>query len=211
MRPAPVATTGTAGIGAHAVGHATARLPMVTGRFALWAAAVVAVPAIALGVTAGWPAPHSVPVTSVQVPHAVPTTSTSQEPNTPVPESNVPTPEPNTSVPPSAGPANTNNPNINQGTQPIPQVPSPAPAATVIPRERAVTPTSHAAPASLPPAPPIAPPAQEPSQPPAKHCPDGSTVAGGQSCPTPQAPPPPNCPHVAVPGSPICARTAPAR
>ncbi|MDT7764796.1 MAG: hypothetical protein QOC63_4216 [Mycobacterium sp.] len=39
MRQAAVSTAGTAGTGAHAVGHVTARLSMVTGRFALWAAA----------------------------------------------------------------------------------------------------------------------------------------------------------------------------
>jgi RNA polymerase sigma factor (sigma-70 family) len=209
MRPAPVATTGAAGTGAHAVGHIAARLPMVTGRFALWVAAIVAVPAVTLGVTAGWAALRSAPVTAVPVTHAVPTASTSQEPNTSAPESNVPTPEPNTSVPP-AGPANTNNPN-NQGTQPIQQAPSPAPADTVAPRQPAVTPTSHAAPASLAPASRVAPPAQEPPQPPLKHCPNGGKVGGDQSCPAPQAPPPPKCPLVAVPGSPICARTAPVR
>jgi RNA polymerase sigma factor (sigma-70 family) len=209
MRPAPVATTGAAGTGAHAVGHVAARLPMVTGRFALWVAAIVAVPAVTLGVTAGWAALRSAPVTAVPVTHAVPTASTSQEPNTSAPESNVPTPEPNTSVPP-AGPANTNNPN-NQGTQPIQQAPSPAPADTVAPRQPAVTPTSHAAPASLAPASRVAPPAQEPPQPPLKHCPNGGKVGGDQSCPAPQAPPPPKCPLVAVPGSPICARTAPVR
>ena len=218
IRLTPAATSGTAGAAAHAVGHVTARLSMVTGRFALWATALVAVPAIALGVTVGLPALRSVPGPAVQVPRTAPIVSTSQRPttpapasNVPTPASNVPTPEPNTSVPPPAGPAETNDPNAtNPGTQPTEQAPSPAPADTVAPRQPAVAPPSHAAPASRPSASPVAPRPQRPSQPPVKHCPDGSTVAGGESCPVPTTQPTqpnPNCPHVAVENGPVCGRT----
>jgi RNA polymerase sigma factor (sigma-70 family) len=206
-------TSGTGGAAAHAVGHVTARLSMVTGRFALWLTAIVAVPAIALGVTVGLPALRSVQAPAVQVPNTVPIISTSQQPITPAPASNVPTPEPNiptpepsTSMPPAAGPANPNDPNTtNPGTQPTEQAPSPAPAATVAPRQPAVAPPSHAAPASRPSASPVAP----RPQPPVKHCSDGSTVAGGESCPVPTTQPtaPPNCPHIAVQDGPVCGRT----
>ena len=214
-RPAVVATTGTAGTGAHAVGQVAARLSMVTGRFALWAVAVVAVPAIALGVTVGWPTLDTVPVPSVPDTHAVHATLTSQDPKppapasiTPLPPSNVPVPPSNTSAPPPVGPANPNNPSIdNRGEQPVPQASSPAPTATVSPPERTVTPTSHVP--SAAPASPVAPPVrQQPTQPPVKHCPNGDTVGGGQSCPSPQAPVQPNCPHVNVQGGPICGRTS---
>jgi RNA polymerase sigma factor (sigma-70 family) len=218
IRLTPVGTPGTGGAVAHVLGHVTARLSMVTGRFALWLTAFIAIPAIALGVTVGLPALRSWTAPTVQVPRTVPIISTSQQPVTPAPESNVPTtqpniptPEPSSSVPPPAGPVGTDNPNAtNPGTQPTEQAPSPAPAATVAPRQPAVAPSGRSAPASPPSASPVAPRPQQPSQPPVKHCPDGSTVAGGQSCPVPTTQPtqpPPNCPHIAVQG-PVCGRTA---
>lgn len=221
VRLTPVTTSGTGGAAAHSVGHVAARLlSMVTGRFALWLTAIVAVPAIALGVTVGLPALRNMQAPAVQVPNTVPIISTSQQPIIPAPASNVPTPQPNiptpapsTPMPPPVGPADTSDPNTaNPGTQATEQAPSPAPAATVAPRQPAVAPTTHAAPASRPSASPVAPRPQRPSQPPVKHCPDGSTVAGGVSCPVPPTQPaqptqqPPPCPHIAVENGPVCGR-----
>jgi hypothetical protein len=113
-------------------------------------------------------------------------------------------------MPPSAGPADTNDPNTtNPGTQATEQAPAPAPAGTVAPRQPAVAPTTHTAPASRPSASPVAPRPQRPSHPPVKHCADGSTVAGGVSCPVPPTQPtqkPPPCPHIAVENGPVCGR-----
>lgn len=219
VRLKPVGTSGTGGAAAHAVGHVTARLSMVTGRVALWLAAVVAVPAIVLGVTVGLPALRGVQAPAVQVPNTVPMISTSQQPitlapasNAPTPQPSIPTPEPITSMPPAPGPADTNDPNTtNPGSQPVEQAPSSAPAATVAPRAPAVAPPSHTAPASPPSASPVAPRPQRPSQPPVKHCADGSTVAGDDSCPVPTtqpSQPKSNCPHIAVENGPVCGRTA---
>jgi RNA polymerase sigma factor (sigma-70 family) len=219
VRLAPAGTSGTGGAAAHAVGHVAARLSLVSGRFALWLTAVVAVPAIALGVTVGLPALRGGQAPAVPVPNIVPIISPSQQPITPAPASiaptpqpNIPTPEPITSLPPSAGPAGTNDPNTTDpGTQPTEQTPSPAPAAPVAPRQSAVAPPSHAAPASRPSASPVTPRPQRPSQPPVKHCSDGSTVASGESCPVPPtqpSQPPPNCPHIAVQNGPVCGRTS---
>ena len=213
VRLAPVATSGTAGTATHAPGHVAARLSMVTGRFALLAVAVVAVPAVAWGLMAGGPAPNDVPLAPSRVDAPTSVTAPSQQPTVPAPESSTPppqpnisTPQPSSSMPPPPGPADTDGPTVaDQGTQPAP---SPAPVPTEAPRAPAVAPTGHAAPASLPSKAPIAPRPQRPSQPPVKHCPDRSAVTGDQSCPTPQPSPPPQCPHVAVPGNPICGRTA---
>ena len=212
VRLAPAATSGTAGTATHAAGHVAARLSMVTGRFALLAVAVVAVPAVAWGLMAGGPAPNDVPLAPSRVDAPTSMTAPSQQPTVPAPESSTPPPQPNvstpqqsSSMPPPPGPANTDGPTVaDQGTQPAP---SPALVPTEAPRAPAVAPTRHAAPASLPSKAPIAPRPQRPSQPPVKHCPDGSAVTGDQSCPTPQPSPPPQCPHVAVPGNPICGRT----
>jgi hypothetical protein len=219
VRLAPAAAT--SGTAAHAAGHIAARLSMLTGRFALWVTAAVAIPAIALGVTVGLPALRSGPGPAVQVPNTVPTISTSQQPITPAfdskvptPQPIIPTPEPSTAMPPAAGPADTSDPNTtNPGTQPVEQAPSPAPAATVAPRAPAVAPPTHAAPASRPSASWVAPRPQRPSQPTVKHCSDGSTVASGESCPVPTTQPsqpsqPPPCPHIAVENGPVCGRNS---
>jgi RNA polymerase sigma factor (sigma-70 family) len=212
VRLAPAATSGTAATAAHAAGHVAGRLSLLTGRFALLAVAVVAVPAVAWGLMAGGPAPNDVRIAPSRVDAPTTMTAPAQQPtvrapvsSTPSPQTNISTPQQSSSMPPP-GPANTDGPTAaDQGTQPAP---APAPVPTEAPRAPAVVPTGHAAPASMPSRPPMAPRPQRPSQPPVKHCPDGSTATGGQSCPTPQAPPPPKCPHVAVPGNPICGRTA---
>jgi RNA polymerase sigma factor (sigma-70 family) len=206
-------TAGVAGTGAHALGHLTSKLPILTSRFAIWAGIVVAVPALALGVAVGWPALHSDPVAPVQFIPA-PATSTSQGSATPARQSDVPPPQPNTSIAPSTTPAHADEPDsTDRGGQPIPQ--APAPVETVTPNAPSVAPTTHAAPASVAPTPSAAPPVQTPPTPRLKHCADGTTVPSGQSCPAPQAPPQsptpqaPKCPHVAVPGNSVCGRTAP--
>jgi len=205
--------------------HGTARLSMVTGRFVMWAAAFVAIPAVVLGVTVGLPALRDVQNPSVQIPQTVPTLSTSVAPSTSAPESqappmqpNVSTPELNPPMPPSGGPAGGSTPDTNvpdttvPGPEPGLQAPSAAPAATAAPHASAAPPTTHAAPTTRPSASQDAPRPQRPNQPPAKHCADGSTVTGGESCPMPtsttQAPaPPPQCPHVAVPSGSTCRRS----
>lgn len=211
VRLAPAATSGTA---AHAAGHVAARLSLVTGRFALLAVAVVAVPAVAWGLVAGGPAPNDVPLAPSRVDAPTSMIAPSQQPTMPAPQSststppppNISTPQPSSSMPPAAGPPNTNGPTVaDQQTQPAP---SPAPVPTETPRVPAVAPRGHTAPASLPSKAPIAPQPQRPSKPPVKHCPDGSSVTGDESCPTPQPAPPQHCPHVAVPGTPSCGRTA---
>jgi RNA polymerase sigma factor (sigma-70 family) len=207
-------TAGVAGTGAHSLGLLTSKLPILTSRFAVWAAAIVAVPALALGVAVGWPALHGAPITPVQVGPA-PATSTSQAPTTPAHQSDVPAPQPNTAVPPAAGPAHSDEPNSTDQGQPIPipQAPTlaPAPAASVAPNAPTVAPTTHVAPASVAPTPSATPPAQQQQpKPTKKRCADGESIAIGQSCPAPQAPPqtpapqPPKCSHVAVPGNPSC-------
>jgi RNA polymerase sigma factor (sigma-70 family) len=209
VRLAPSATAATV---THAAGHVAARLSMVTGRFALLAVAVVAVPAVAWGLVAGGPAPNDVPLAPSRVDAPTSMTAPSQQPTAPAPESsppppqtNITTPQQSSSISPPTGPANTNGPSVaDQGTQPAP---APAPVPSVARRAPAVVPTSHAAPASHPSKAPISPRPQRPSQPPVKHCSDGSTVTGDQSCPTPEPAPQPQCPHVAVPGNPICGRT----
>ncbi|HKP39860.1 RNA polymerase sigma factor [Mycobacterium sp.] len=212
--PHPLAgTTAAAAAAGHAAKHVPARLFALTGRFTLVAAAVVAVPAVIWGVSTGPPAPQDTqvtPVTSVEVKPVAPTTIPLQRPsNTAAPQPNVPATEPNTSVRPSSGPVDTDIPNPeNPGNPPIEQAPPPHETTASVPSSApTVTRTSHAAPASVAPSPPAATRQHTPQQPPAKHCQDGSTVDSGQSCPTPQAPARPNCPHVAVPGNPICGRT----
>jgi RNA polymerase sigma factor (sigma-70 family) len=210
VRLAPA--SGTATTAAHAAGHVAARLSMVSGRFALLAVAVVAVPAVAWGLMADGPAPNDVPLTPSQVDASTSMTAPSQQPSVPAPEPSTPprqtdisTPQQSSSMPAPPGPASTDGPTVaDQGTQPAP---SPAPVPTEDPQAPAVVPTSHAKPASRPSAAPIAPRPQRPSQPPVKHCSDGSTVSSDQSCPTPEPSPQPQCPHVAVPGNPICGRT----
>jgi RNA polymerase sigma factor (sigma-70 family) len=218
VRLAPAATTGTAGTAAHVAGHVAARLSMVTGRFVLLAVAVVAVPAVAWGLVVVGPAPNSVPLAPSRVDAPTSMIAPSQQPTVPAPQSSTPpppppnisTPQPSSSMPPSAGPPNTNGPTVaDQQTRPAP---SPAPVPTEAQRVPAVAPRGHTAPASLPSKAPIAPRPQRPSKPPVKHCPDGSSVTGDESCPTPQPSPspapPPQCPHVAVPGNPSCGRTS---
>ena len=67
IRLAPSPSAGTAGAGAHALAHGSTRLLLATVKFAPWAAAIVAVPTIALGAMVGWPAPNTVPAAPVQV------------------------------------------------------------------------------------------------------------------------------------------------
>ncbi len=222
MGSATHVTTGTVETSTHVLGHAAGGLSMVTSRVALWVGAVVAVPAIAVGVAVGWPALHGAPLGPAQISPAGSTPAISHAPNTPVREPaipptqvNVPPPQSNTSASPSAGSTNSDDPNsTDHGTQPIQQAPSPAPAATAAPAVTG-TPSSRVAPASQGSTAPAAPPRQRPPIPTVKHCANGDTVARDQSCPAPQLPPPsqpspaPNCPHVAVPGSSTCARTAP--
>jgi RNA polymerase sigma factor (sigma-70 family) len=207
--------------------HGAARLSMLAGRFAIWVAAVAAVPALIMGVTVGLPALRDVQAPAIQVPQTVPALSTSLAPTTPAPESQAPptqpnasTPEPNPPIQPSEGPADTNIPDPNNPdtagptTEPTQEAPSLAPAATAAPRATAAPPTPHSVPTTRPSASPVAPQPQRPKQPPAKHCPDGSAVTGNDSCPTPaptptsQSPaPPPQCPHIAVPSGSTCGRT----
>jgi len=220
---AHVSTTGTAGMGAQALGHASARLPVVGARFVVWAAAIVAAPALVVGVMFNWPALRDEPASTVQVTSAVPAASTQPQPHTVAPTPSVLAPQPGTG---------TSGTTDSPGSRPDLQAPSPAPRVSVAPQEPTTPPTHHTAPASLTPsssnappsvasppsraagssraAPPsrATPPAQGPLQPPAKQCPGGNTVAGGQSCPSPVAPAPPKCPHAVVPGNPVCGRTA---
>jgi len=209
VRLAPA--SGAAATATHAAGHG-ARLSMV-GKFALSAVAVVAVPAVAWGLMAGGPAGKDVPVaparvdasTAVTAPPATSTTRAPEPTPPPAPSPNISTPQQSSPMPtlPQV-PASTDGPPVaDQGERPVP-------ATTDAPHAPAVVtvPTSHAAPASHPSRAPIATRPQRPSQPVAKHCPDGSTVSGDQTCPTtPQPAPQPNCPHVAVEG-PVCGRTS---
>jgi RNA polymerase sigma factor (sigma-70 family) len=212
------ASTGGAGMAAHAVGHAAGKLSFLTGRFLVWTAALVAVPAITLGVAVGWPALHGPPATPVQTGPAQPTTPPSQAPTTPATESNLAPPEPSAPAAPSEGPASSDGPDSSdQGGPPVVQAPSAAPTVTVAPPEPTVTAPTHIAPASVAPTPsarPGPPPVQTPSKPRVKHCAAGATVAIGESCPSPETPPPPppthapppaNCPHIAVQDGP-CGR-----
>jgi RNA polymerase sigma factor (sigma-70 family) len=212
VRLAPVATSGAVASAAHAAGHVAARLSMVTGRFGLLAVAVVAVPAVAWGLMAGGQAPNDVPLAPSRVDAPTSVTAPSQQPTVPAPGSSTPSPQPNVATPqqgssiaPPPGPANTGDPTV--GDQALQPAPSPAPVPTDAPLAPAVAPTTHAAPAAHPSTPPIASRPQRPSQPTVKHCPDGSSVTGDQSCPTPQAPAGPQCPHVAVPSNPTCGQT----
>jgi RNA polymerase sigma factor (sigma-70 family) len=221
VRLAPA--TGAVGTAAHGTG----RLSMVTGRVVMLAAAFVAIPAVVLGVTVGLPALRDVQNPSVQIPQTVPTLSTSAAPSTSAPESqappmqpNVSTPEPNPPMPPAGGPAGGTTPDTNVPDTTVPgpapglQAPSGAPAGTAAPHASSAPPTTRSAPTTRPSASQDAPQPQRPKQPPAKHCPDGSTVSGGDSCPAPtptptsQAPaPPPQCPHIAVQNGPTCGRS----
>jgi RNA polymerase sigma factor (sigma-70 family) len=219
---APATASGAVGTAA----HGTARLSTLTGRFVMWAAAFVAIPVAILGVTVGLPALRDVQNPSIQIPQTVSTLSTSVAPSTSAPESqappmqpNVSTPEPNPPMPPSGGPAGGSTPDTNvpdttvPGPEPGLQAPSEAPAATAAPHATAAPPTTRSAPTTRPSASQDAPRPQRPKQPPAKHCADGSTVGGDESCPTPtpaptsQAPAPPQCPHIAVPSGSTCGRT----
>jgi RNA polymerase sigma factor (sigma-70 family) len=208
----PAGTTATAAAAGHAVNHVQARLFALTTRFTLVAAAVVAVPAVIWAMTTWAPASRDTqvtPVTSVEFKPAAPTFTPSQTPtNTPSTEPNVPATEPNTSVQPSSGPVNTDIPNPeNSGNPTIEHAPPPRQTTVAVPSSTPpVTRTSHAAPASVAPKPPAATRQRAPQQPPAKHCPDGSTAGDDGSCSTPQAPSTTKCPHVAVPGNPICGR-----
>jgi RNA polymerase sigma factor (sigma-70 family) len=208
----PAGTTATAAAG-HAVKHVPARLFALTGRVTLVAAAVVAVPAAVWGLTTGAPAPRDTqvtPVTSVVITPGAPMLTRTQLPSsTRVPSPNVTAVEPNTSVHPSSGPVNTNVPGpANPASPPTDQAPPPGETAAAVPSSApTLTQTSHTAPASVTPRSPGSTRQRAPQQPPAKRCADGSTVDSGQSCPTPQAPATPICPHVALPGSPICGRT----
>jgi hypothetical protein len=205
VRLSPSATAATA---THAAGHVASRLSMVTGRFALLAVAAVAVPAVTWGLIVGGPTPNDAPPTQVDAP--TPMTAPSQQPTVSVPDPSPPPQPTNTSAPqqrssiPPQSPTNTGPPVADQGTQ---SAPSSALVPTAAPQAPAVVPTRHAAPASHPSKAPIAPRPQRPSPPPVTHCPDGSTVTGDQSCPMPEPSPQPQCPHVAVPGTPICGRT----
>jgi RNA polymerase sigma factor (sigma-70 family) len=217
---APATAAGAVGTAA----HATARLSMVTGRFAMWAVVLIAIPALLVGVTVGLPALRDMQSPTVQIPQTVPTLSTSVAPSSPAPEShappvqpNVPTSEPNPPMPPSGGPtdgnSDTSTPDTTvPGQEPGLQAPSQAPAGSGTPHATAAPPSTRFAPTTRPSASQDAPQPQRPKQPPAKHCPDGSTVSGGDSCPMPtptsQAPaPPPQCPHVAVQNGPSCGRS----
>jgi RNA polymerase sigma factor (sigma-70 family) len=209
----PSGTAATAAAAGHAVKHVPARLSALTGRVTLVAAAVVAVPAAIWGLTTGAPAPRDTqitPATPVVVEPVAPTFTPSQRSTiTPTPSPEVLAPQPNTSVRPSSGPVNTDIPNPeNPGNPPVEQAPPPRETTAAVPSSSpTVTRTSHAAPASVAPRSPASTRQRAPQQPPAKHCADGSTVDSGQSCPTPLAPATPQCPHVAVPGNPVCGRT----
>ncbi|KAA0077184.1 sigma-70 family RNA polymerase sigma factor [Mycolicibacterium sp. P9-64] len=218
---APATASGAVGTAA----HGTARLSLLSGRFVLWAAALVAVPSVALGVTIGLPALRDVQSPTIQIPQTGPSLATSVTTTTAVPESPAPLPQPNLSTPqpnlpmsPAGGPTGENTPDTSipdttvPGAEPGGQAPSEAPAATAAPNATTAPSTTHSAPTARRSASSVAPQPQRPKQPPAKHCPDGSTVTGGDSCPTPpptsQAPVvPPQCPHIAVQDGPTCGRT----
>jgi hypothetical protein len=92
---------------------------MVTGRFALLAVAVVAVPAVAWGLIAGGPAPNDVPLAPSRVDAPTSMTAPSQQPTVPAPESspplpqtNITTPQQSSSIPPPPGSADTNGPTV---------------------------------------------------------------------------------------------------
>jgi RNA polymerase sigma factor (sigma-70 family) len=208
-----VAGATAAGSGAHALGDIVPRLPALTGRLAVVATAVIAVPAVAVAVavTVGLPALRDEPTTSVTVSSAAPAIAPSQQRNAPASDPNIVAPAPNTSVLPSAGVTNPNIREPNSQGNPSIQTPPPQRSATVTQSEPAPTPTGHATPASLTPVPNrSAQPNQGAPQRPVKQCANGQPGDGGGSCPTPSAPAMPNCPHVAVPG-PICAQTQPNR
>jgi hypothetical protein len=197
---------------------------MMTGRFAVWIAAAVAVPTVLLGVTVGLPALRDVQAPAIQVPQVGPTISTSVAPTTPTLESQAPATQPNVStsetnppMPPSQGPVDTNIPDPNNPNTTEPNTErteeAPAPSATAAPHATAAPSTTHSAPTGRRSPSSVAPQPQRPTQPPAKRCSDGSTVTGDESCPTPQSPtsqspaPPPQCPHIAVPSGSTCGRT----
>jgi len=221
VRLAPASAPGAVGTAA----HATTRLSMLTGRVAVWVAAAVAIPAVLVGVTVGLPALRDVQAPTVQIPRTVPTLSTSMAPTTPVPEPTAPAPQPNVSTPepnppmtPSQGPVETNvpdptNPDTAGPTADPSLAPTPEPGVTAAPHATAAPPTTHSAPTTRRAPSSVSPQPQRPKQPPAKHCSDGSTVSGDDSCPTPQSPtsqapaPPPQCPHIAVENGPTCGRT----
>jgi RNA polymerase sigma factor (sigma-70 family) len=205
IQHAPVASASAAGRAAHALARGSAHLPAATAKFALWAAAIVAVPALALGTTAGWTALHTVAAPAVQIAPSVSTTPSSQQPIESASTSNVTTSQSVTSAPPVAA-AEPNGPDPDgQGTQPGPQAPSPTPTATAAPNVVATAPTSQATPPSPDP---LNPRKIGLQAPPVKFCPGGGTVAGDQSCPAPKPAAPSQCSHVAVQGSPICPQTA---
>ena len=205
IQHAPVASTSAAGRVAHALAHGSAHLPVASAKFALWAAAVVAVPALTLGATAGWTALHTVAAPAVQIAPSVSTTASWQQSIESSSTSNVPTPQSVTSVPPPVAAAQPNGPGPDgQGTQPSLQAPSQTPTATAAPHVLTPPPTSETSPSPGP----VNPRRVGLQEPPVKLCPGGGTVAGDQSCPTPKPAAPSQCSHVAVQGSPICPQTA---
>jgi RNA polymerase sigma factor (sigma-70 family) len=221
VRLAPASAPGAVGTAA----HATARLSMVSGRIVLWVVALVAIPAVVLGVTVGLPALRDVQSPAVQIPQTGPslaasvTTTAAPESPAPPPQPNLSTPQPNPPMPPAGGPTGGNTPDTSipttvPGVEPGGQAPAEAPAATAAPNATMAPSTTHSAPTTRRSASSVSPQPQRPKQPPAKHCPDGSTVSGGDSCPTPtstptsQAPAPqPQCPHIAVQDGPTCGRS----
>jgi RNA polymerase sigma factor (sigma-70 family) len=208
----PATATATAAAAGPAMNHVPVRLFALTARATLVAAAAVALPLAIWGMTTGTPTPPDTqltPKTSVEVLPGAPMFTPSQLPTgTPPPEPNVGATQPNTSLRPTPGPVNTDVPDqTNPGNPPVEQAPPP-PAATaaVPPSAPSVTQTRHVATASATPKASDGTRQRAPQQPPAKRCPDGSTAGDDGSCPTPAAPSTTNCPHVAIPGNPICGR-----
>ena len=199
----PVATSGAA----------AAHVGVLTGRFAVWAAAVVAVPVVVFGATAVM---RDGSVTPTQSSPSPPATSLASASNT---TANTITPQPITLTPPTNSPSHP----VDSGpdgpkVQPTGRVPVSVPSAT-LPSTAAATrmpvaTSTRAAPSPSATAHPDNSPTRS-KEPPVKRCDDGTTVEDGKSCPTPkptqppQTPPPVNCPHIAVPNGPMCGRPTP--
>lgn len=198
-RLGPAATSSSA-----AATHVGGRLSVVTGKFALMAVAVAAVPAVAWGLTSGGPAPDDVQIapsridapTTMTVPAQPPPTLTPHASSTPPTQPNLPTPQQSSSLPPSSAVSPTSQADTDvptSGGQPTQPAPSPEP--TGAPRASAAPTTTHAAPFSHPSKPPSASRSQRSSQP--------STPPSHESSTPPQPAKQRQCPHAAVQG-PVC-------
>lgn len=181
------ASLGATAAGAGAAAH-------TAGRFAAWMTALLAVPAVTVGVVVSLTTtPPVAPSTAVQVGSSVSSTTVVSDPK-------IIAPEPNTPAPPAA-PATTDAPIPGyRGAPPATQQPAPPPT-TAVADEPVTTATTHAQPAPHAPSTTKAPQAPEPTKPPVHQRPTRTTT-------TTQAPPPP-CPRIAVDNGPVCGRPTP--